>query len=80
MKALLGFSMIAILLTLVGCSSSREDDIRQWLVEERNQTRPKVKPIPAPKQFKPEAYVNAAAIEPFLYICRSPDDPGDRQN
>ena len=65
MKALLGFSMIAILLTFAGCSSSREDDIRQWLVEERNQTRPKVQPIPAPKQFKPEAYVNSAAIEPF---------------
>ena len=65
MKAFFGFSMIVILLTLVGCGSSSEDDIRQWLVEERNQTRPKVTPIPAPKQFKPEAYVNAAAIEPF---------------
>jgi type IV pilus assembly protein PilP len=65
MKAFFAISVSAILLTLVGCSSSREDDIRQWLVEERNQTRPKVQPIPAPKQFKPEAYVNAAAIEPF---------------
>jgi type IV pilus assembly protein PilP len=35
------------------------------MVEERNQTRPKVAPIPAPKQFKPEAYSNAAALEPF---------------
>jgi type IV pilus assembly protein PilP len=35
------------------------------MLEERNQTRPKVDPIPAPKQFKPEAYTNAAAIEPF---------------
>lgn len=52
--------------TLLGaCSSSNEDDIRQWMVEERNQTRPKVAPIPAPKQFKPEAYANASAMEPF---------------
>jgi type IV pilus assembly protein PilP len=35
------------------------------MVEERNQTRPKVAPIAAPKQFKPEAYTNAATIEPF---------------
>jgi type IV pilus assembly protein PilP len=35
------------------------------MVEERNQTRPKVAPIPAPKQFKPEAYTNATAMEPF---------------
>jgi len=53
------------LLLLAGCGSSSEDDIRQWMVEERNQTRPKVAPIPAPKQFKPEAYTNASAIEPF---------------
>ena len=52
-------------LTLAGCGSSKEDDIRQWMVEERNQTRPKVTPLPAPKQFIPESYTNASAIEPF---------------
>ena len=58
----LAFMLIA---NLTGCGSSQEDDVRQWMVEERNQTRPKVTPIPAPKQFKPEAYTNAATIEPF---------------
>lgn len=57
--------LAAILAALGGCGSSKEDDIRQWMVEERNQTRPKVKPIPEPKQFKPEAYTNASTIEPF---------------
>jgi type IV pilus assembly protein PilP len=57
--------MLAVVAILAGCGSSKEDGIRQWMVEERNQTRPKVAPIPEPKQFKPEAYVNAAAIEPF---------------
>jgi type IV pilus assembly protein PilP len=50
---------------LSGCGASKEDDIRQWLVEERNQTRPKVAPLPAPKQFIPQSYTNASAIEPF---------------
>jgi type IV pilus assembly protein PilP len=59
---LLAFMLVA---NLTGCGSSKEDDVRQWMVEERNQTRPKVTPIPAPKQFKPEAYTNAATIEPF---------------
>lgn len=61
------FLFLAVLtaIPLVGCGASKEDDIRQWMVEERNQTRPKVKPIPEPKQFKPEAYTNASAIEPF---------------
>jgi type IV pilus assembly protein PilP len=50
---------------LVGCSSSKEDDVRAWMVQERNQTKPHVAPIVAPKQFIPEPYTNAAAIEPF---------------
>lgn len=58
-------AVATLLLFLSGCSSSSEDDIRQWMVDERNQTKPKVTPIPAPKQFRPEAYTNATAIEPF---------------
>ena len=56
---------LCLVLVLAGCGASRDDDIRQWMADERNQTRPKVDPIPAPKQFKPESYNNAAATEPF---------------
>jgi len=64
-KKMFLFILTGIVFGLVGCGSSGEDNIRQWMVEERNQTRPKVLPIPEPKQFKPEAYSNAATIEPF---------------
>lgn len=57
--------MAFMTVVLAGCGASKEDDIRQWMVQERNQTRPKVAPIPAPKQFVPESYRNASAIEPF---------------
>ncbi len=50
---------------IAGCTGSSQDEVRQWMVDERNQTRPKVTPIPAPKQFKPEAYASAAEVEPF---------------
>ncbi len=56
---------LALCLVLVGCGSSSEDEIRQWMVNERNQARPKVTPIPEPKQFVPEPYLNATAVEPF---------------
>jgi len=65
MRSLLLLLAFVFAANLTGCGSSKEDDVRQWMVEERNQTRPKVSPIPAPKQFKPEAYTNAATIEPF---------------
>lgn len=65
MKILMLPLLALLALVLTGCGASKEDDIRQWMVEERNQTRPKVTPLPAPKQFVPEAYRNATAIEPF---------------
>lgn len=52
-------------IAITGCTGSNQDELRQWMVDERNQTRPKVNPIPAPKQFKPEAYLNSVEIEPF---------------
>lgn len=62
----LSFVMVALLANLLaGCGSSKEEDVRQWMAEERNKTQPKVAPIPAPKQFKPEPYTNATALEPF---------------
>jgi type IV pilus assembly protein PilP len=58
---------VVLILTLVtsACTGSNEDEIRQWMADERNQTKPKVAPIPAPKQFRPEPYVKSSEIEPF---------------
>ncbi len=64
-RAIRGFAVLVVGLSLVGCGTSGEEDIRQWMVEERNQTRPRVQPLPEPKQFKPQAYANAGATEPF---------------
>lgn len=65
MRAFYLFCVCAVSLWLTGCGASGEDDIRKWMLEERNQTKPQVKPISAPKQFTPEAYTNTAAVEPF---------------
>ncbi len=65
MKVFIGIVILIAHFVLSGCSGSSQDDLRQWIVDERNQTRPKVNPIPAPKQFKPEAYANGGEVEPF---------------
>jgi type IV pilus assembly protein PilP len=52
-------------IVLAGCGSSKEEDVRSWMVQERNQTKPRVPPIQAPKQFVPEPYSNITAIDPF---------------
>ena len=51
--------------TLVGCGSSGEDEIRQWIATERAQARPRVTPIAEPKQFNPQPYMADAGMELF---------------
>lgn len=55
----------AVVLVLAGCGAAGEDELRQWMAEQKNQTRPQITPIAAPKQFKPEGYAQVTAIEPF---------------
>ncbi len=50
---------------LVACGSSTESDLRGWMAEQKNQTRPKVSALAEPKQFKPEAYTQGGVVEPF---------------
>lgn len=66
MTKLSGLAVLAVsVLVLVGCGMSGEDELRAWMAEQRAQTRPRVKPIPEPKQFKPESYKQENAVEPF---------------
>jgi type IV pilus assembly protein PilP len=61
----INFALLFVVIGMTGCAASNEEELRQWMVDERNQTKPKVKPISEPKKFIPEAYSNASALEPF---------------
>ena len=60
-----GIVLLVLPMALLGCTSSSEDDLRQWMVEERNQTHPRVTPISEPKQFLPESYESGMVLDPF---------------
>ncbi|MBC7470119.1 MAG: pilus assembly protein PilP [Ramlibacter sp.] len=55
----------ALIAVLTGCSASGQEELQQWMTEQRNQTKPKVQPIPEPKKFTPQAYTQEAATDPF---------------
>jgi type IV pilus assembly protein PilP len=52
-------------LMLAGCFGDDQQDIKQWMQEQRNSTKPTVPPIPEPKKFTPTPYQNDLSIEPF---------------
>jgi type IV pilus assembly protein PilP len=50
---------------LAGCGSSGQEEVQEWMNQQRAQTRPKVQPIPEPKKFSPQAYTQETAFDPF---------------
>ena len=65
MKILQAFWVLLFALPILGCGSSGEDEIRQWMANERAQAKPRITPISEPKQFLPQPYVAEDGIEPF---------------
>jgi type IV pilus assembly protein PilP len=54
-----------MLIGLSGCSGDDQQNIRQWMQEQRTATKPNVPPIPEPKKFTPAPYQNDVSTEPF---------------
>ena len=65
MKSMRHLAMTVAALLLAGCGASSENELRQWMTEQKSQTRPRIAPISEPKQFNPESYGQVATIEPF---------------
>jgi type IV pilus assembly protein PilP len=65
MKNFLSRFVVILAMVLTGCSSSDQEELQQWMNDQRSQTRPKVQPIPEPKKFTPQSYEQEAATEPF---------------
>lgn len=64
-KALtLGMAMV-MSLGLTACGSSEQEELQQWMTEQRNLTKPRIEPLPEPTKFSPQAYTQEGAIEPF---------------
>ncbi len=60
-KILAGLSLLA----LSACGNSGNEELQQWMTDQRSQTKPQVTPIPPPKKFVPQTYVPDPAAEPF---------------
>jgi type IV pilus assembly protein PilP len=49
---------------LAGCAPG-EDELREWMEQQRRVAKPDVPPLTAPKKFDPQQYAGADKVEPF---------------
>jgi type IV pilus assembly protein PilP len=52
------------LAALAGCSGD-EQELTQWIDQQRREVKPSVQPLQAPKKFDPEAYAGLDSVDPF---------------
>ncbi len=52
-------------MALTACQSSEQEDLQEWMAQQRAQVKPTVPPITEPKKFIPQAYTQSALAEPF---------------
>lgn len=57
--------VLALATLLTACGGGGTDELQQWMVEQRNKTKPKIEPIAEPKVFEPQSYDQMAATDPF---------------
>jgi type IV pilus assembly protein PilP len=49
---------------LVGCGGEQEE-LTQWMDQQRREVKPSVEPISPPKKFTPQPYAALSGVEPF---------------
>lgn len=55
---------VMALAVLAGCGAEQEE-LTQWMEQQRREVKPNVTPLTPPKKFSPRAYVALNGVEPF---------------
>ncbi|MGQ9724750.1 MAG: pilus assembly protein PilP [Tepidimonas sp.] len=58
-------SMLGAALALTGCAGGGDEDLSQWMAQQRAAVQPRVQSIQPPIAYQPQAYLGADAIAPF---------------
>ena len=65
LKHVFAGSLLTVALGLTGCGSSDQEQLQQWMTEQRNQSKPRVERLPEPTKFSPQPYTEEGSVEPF---------------
>ncbi|WP_101047693.1 pilus assembly protein PilP [Macromonas nakdongensis] len=61
-----GLGGLLLLVALVSaCGTSGNEELSQWMAEQRNTVKPKVEPVSEPKPYVPQEFTQLAELSPF---------------
>ena len=56
--------LVACAAVLSACAAD-QDELKQWMEQQKREVKPNVEPLSAPKKFNPVPYAALGAVEPF---------------
>jgi type IV pilus assembly protein PilP len=57
-------SLVVVAFALTACSGEQEE-LTQWMDQQRREVKPSVQPLSPPKKFTPQPYAALGSVEPF---------------
>jgi type IV pilus assembly protein PilP len=57
--------LLCAMALLLGACSNDQDELRQWMEQQRREVKASITPLQAPKKFDPQPYNVAEAVDPF---------------
>jgi type IV pilus assembly protein PilP len=65
MKQTLALSALSLLVFVLSACSSDQQELREWMEQQKREVKPSVKPLAPPKKFDPEPYTGSDKVDPF---------------
>jgi len=59
-----GVAAVLVVLMLAACGAE-QDELQQWMEQQKREVKPSVQPISPPKKFNPQPYAALDGVEPF---------------
>src|SRR5437762_14074834 len=56
--------LVACVAVLSACAAD-QDELQQWMEQQKREVKPNVQPLSPPKKFTPEPYIALNGVEPF---------------
>ena len=58
-------AVVVSLTAMLAACTGEQDELQQWMEQQKREVKPSVLPLSAPKKFDPQPYLSVAGVEPF---------------